>query len=152
MSWYRYCAEIFVVSFGTLILLAPCKCCFWSATCLPTNITLEEQSTVRMCNEYATLQSFLNIFLFQVHITIWNHSSKILEISFVFDFSIMTLKVYCLSWFCYQVLDSRDPMGTRCSHIESFLKKEKQHKHLIFVLNKCDLVPTWVTVRILIVQ
>ncbi|XP_015747132.1 PREDICTED: nucleolar GTP-binding protein 2-like [Acropora digitifera] len=44
-----------------------------------------------------------------------------------------------------QVLDSRDPMGTRCSHIESFLKKEKQHKHLIFVLNKCDLVPTWVT-------
>lgn len=43
-------------------------------------------------------------------------------------------------------------MGTRCSHIESFLKKEKQHKHLIFVLNKCDLVPTWVTVRILIVQ
>ncbi|XP_067032799.1 uncharacterized protein [Acropora muricata] len=46
-----------------------------------------------------------------------------------------------------QVLDSRDPMGTRCSHIESFLKKEKQHKHLIFVLNKCDLVPTWVTQR-----
>lgn len=26
------------------------------------------------------------------------------------------------------------------------MKKEKQHKHLIFVLNKCDLVPTWVTV------
>lgn len=37
-------------------------------------------------------------------------------------------------------------MGTRSSHIESFMKKEKQHKHLIFVLNKCDLVPTWVTV------
>ncbi|CAH3174806.1 unnamed protein product, partial [Porites evermanni] len=46
-----------------------------------------------------------------------------------------------------QVLDARDPMGTRSSHIESFMKKEKQHKHLIFVLNKCDLVPTWVTVR-----
>lgn len=45
------------------------------------------------------------------------------------------------------MLDARDPMGTRSSHIESFMKKEKQHKHLIFVLNKCDLVPTWVTVR-----
>lgn len=50
-----------------------------------------------------------------------------------------------------QVLDARDPMGTRSSHIESFMKKEKQHKHLIFVLNKCDLVPTWVTVRITII-
>nr|XP_058969591.1 nucleolar GTP-binding protein 2-like [Pocillopora verrucosa] len=46
-----------------------------------------------------------------------------------------------------EVLDARDPMGTRSSHIESFMKKEKQHKHLIFVLNKCDLVPTWVTQR-----
>ncbi|KAJ7373904.1 Nucleolar GTP-binding protein 2 [Desmophyllum pertusum] len=31
-----------------------------------------------------------------------------------------------------QVIDARDPMGTRSSHIESFMKKEKQHKHLIF--------------------
>lgn len=46
-----------------------------------------------------------------------------------------------------QVLDARDPIGTRSTHIESFMKKEKQHKHLIFVLNKCDLVPTWVTQR-----
>ena len=46
-----------------------------------------------------------------------------------------------------QVLDARDPMGTRSKPIEQFLKKEKPHKHLVFVLNKCDLVPTWVTVR-----
>ncbi|KAL0488884.1 nuclear GTP-binding protein NUG2 [Acrasis kona] len=46
-----------------------------------------------------------------------------------------------------QVLDVRDPMGTRSPHIERYLKSEKAHKHLIFVLNKCDLVPTWVTVR-----
>jgi nuclear GTP-binding protein len=45
-----------------------------------------------------------------------------------------------------QVLDARDPMGTRSKHIESFMKREKQHKHLVFVLNKVDLVPTWVTV------
>lgn len=45
------------------------------------------------------------------------------------------------------VLDVRDPLGTRCAHIENFLKKEKPHKHLIFVLNKVDLVPVWVTQR-----
>lgn len=45
-----------------------------------------------------------------------------------------------------QVLDARDPMGTRSPHVESYLKKEKHWKHLIFVLNKCDLVPTWATV------
>merc|ERR1719309_111464 len=44
-----------------------------------------------------------------------------------------------------QVLDARDPQGTRAKQVEEFLKKEKPHKQLIFVLNKCDLVPTWVT-------
>lgn len=46
-----------------------------------------------------------------------------------------------------QVLDARDPMGTRSKSIESYMKKEKSWKHLIFVLNKCDLIPTWVTKR-----
>ncbi|XP_076827802.1 nucleolar GTP-binding protein 2 [Brachyhypopomus gauderio] len=46
-----------------------------------------------------------------------------------------------------QVLDARDPLGTRSKNIETYLKKEKPWKHLIFVLNKCDLVPTWVTKR-----
>ncbi|XP_057690909.1 nucleolar GTP-binding protein 2 [Corythoichthys intestinalis] len=46
-----------------------------------------------------------------------------------------------------QVLDARDPMGTRSKNIESYIKKEKSWKHLIFVLNKCDLIPTWVTKR-----
>nr|XP_014126337.1 nucleolar GTP-binding protein 2 [Zonotrichia albicollis] len=46
-----------------------------------------------------------------------------------------------------QVLDARDPMGTRSPHVESYLKKEKPWKHLIFVLNKCDLIPTWATKR-----
>ncbi|XP_004614297.2 nucleolar GTP-binding protein 2 [Sorex araneus] len=46
-----------------------------------------------------------------------------------------------------QVLDARDPMGTRSPHIETYLKKEKPWKHLLFVLNKCDLVPTWATKR-----
>ncbi|XP_042346653.1 nucleolar GTP-binding protein 2 [Plectropomus leopardus] len=46
-----------------------------------------------------------------------------------------------------QVLDARDPNGTRSKSIEAYLKKEKSWKHLIFVLNKCDLIPTWVTKR-----
>lgn len=44
-----------------------------------------------------------------------------------------------------QVVDARDPMGTRCRHVEEFLRKEKPHKHLVTVINKVDLVPTWVT-------
>lgn len=44
------------------------------------------------------------------------------------------------------VLDARDPIGTRCRSVEQYLKKEAPHKHLVFVLNKCDLVPTWVSV------
>lgn len=46
-----------------------------------------------------------------------------------------------------QVLDARDPMGTRSSYLEKYLRTEKPHKHLIFILNKVDLVPTWVTQR-----
>eukprot|EP01027_Heterolobosea_sp_BB2_P017164 GEZU01024346.1.p1 GENE.GEZU01024346.1~~GEZU01024346.1.p1 ORF type:complete len:271 (+),score=72.48 GEZU01024346.1:259-1071(+) len=45
-----------------------------------------------------------------------------------------------------QVLDARNPMGTRSPQIEKFLRTEKKHKHLVFVLNKCDLIPTWATV------
>uniref|UniRef100_A0A8C8M2R0 Nucleolar GTP-binding protein 2 n=1 Tax=Oncorhynchus tshawytscha TaxID=74940 RepID=A0A8C8M2R0_ONCTS len=46
-----------------------------------------------------------------------------------------------------QVLDARDPMGTRSQSIETYMRKEMPWKHLIFVLNKCDLIPTWVTKR-----
>lgn len=44
-----------------------------------------------------------------------------------------------------QVVDARDPQGTRCRHVEEFLRKERPHKHMITVINKVDLVPTWVT-------
>ncbi|XP_063982123.1 uncharacterized protein LOC135165101 [Diachasmimorpha longicaudata] len=46
-----------------------------------------------------------------------------------------------------QILDARDPMGTRSPPVEKYLKQEKAYKHLIFILNKVDLVPTWVTQR-----
>lgn len=46
------------------------------------------------------------------------------------------------------VLDARDPIGTRCRSVEKYLREEAPHKHLIFVLNKCDLVPTGVCVSL----
>ncbi|OQR85515.1 nucleolar GTP-binding protein 2 [Achlya hypogyna] len=44
-----------------------------------------------------------------------------------------------------QVLDARNVPGTRSDHIEKHLKANAAHKHLIYVINKCDLVPNWVT-------
>lgn len=42
-----------------------------------------------------------------------------------------------------QVLDARDPLGTRAYHVEEHLKKNAPHKHLLLVLNKADLIPAW---------
>lgn len=62
---------------------------------------------------------------------IWNELHKVIDSSDVI----------------LQVLDARDPMGTRSKYIEEFLRKEKPHKHLFFILNKVDLVPNWATQR-----
>jgi nuclear GTP-binding protein len=43
------------------------------------------------------------------------------------------------------VLDARDPNGTRTKFIESYLRKKCPNKHLVFILNKCDLIPTSMT-------
>lgn len=45
------------------------------------------------------------------------------------------------------ILDARDPLGTRCRSVEKYLKEEAPHKHLVFILNKCDLVPTKVAAQ-----
>ncbi|RMZ79210.1 hypothetical protein DV738_g3520, partial [Chaetothyriales sp. CBS 135597] len=45
------------------------------------------------------------------------------------------------------VLDARDPEGTRCRSVEKYIREEAPHKHLVFVLNKCDLVPTSVAAQ-----
>jgi nuclear GTP-binding protein len=44
-----------------------------------------------------------------------------------------------------QISDARDPLGTRCYNEENYVKKNAPHKHIVYLLNKCDLVPTWVT-------
>jgi len=70
-----------------------------------------------------------NIFGAGMSKRIWNELYKVIDSSDV----------------VIQVLDARDPMGTRSHHIEKYMKTEKTHKHMILVLNKVDLVPTWVT-------
>eukprot|EP01083_Nonionella_stella_P115333 341817_1 len=46
-----------------------------------------------------------------------------------------------------QVIDGRDPMGTRSPHIEKYIKTNCTHKHVVLVLNKIDLIPSWCTKR-----
>ncbi|KAF8079176.1 NGP1NT-domain-containing protein [Lyophyllum atratum] len=45
------------------------------------------------------------------------------------------------------ILDARDPLGTMCDSVIDYIKKEKSHKQVVLVINKCDLVPNWVTAR-----
>ncbi|KAI1616633.1 nucleolar GTP-binding protein [Exophiala viscosa] len=62
---------------------------------------------------------------------IWNEMYKVIDSSDV----------------VIHVLDARDPVGTRCLSVEKYLREEAPHKHLVFVLNKTDLVPTRVAAR-----
>ena len=45
------------------------------------------------------------------------------------------------------VIDARNVPGTRSTMIEKHIAKNASHKHLVFVLNKIDLVPNWVAKR-----
>ncbi|KAG7355688.1 HSR1-like GTP-binding protein [Nitzschia inconspicua] len=45
------------------------------------------------------------------------------------------------------VIDARNVPGTRCTMIERHIRDNAPHKHLVFVLNKIDLVPNWVAKR-----
>jgi len=45
------------------------------------------------------------------------------------------------------VLDARDPMGTRCKHLEKEIRKNRPGKHIVLLLNKVDLIPTWAARR-----
>ncbi|KAI5119708.1 hypothetical protein M0805_001423 [Coniferiporia weirii] len=45
------------------------------------------------------------------------------------------------------ILDARDPFGTMCESVLEYVRKEKAHKQVVLIINKCDLVPNWVTAR-----
>eukprot|EP01039_Chlorochromonas_danica_P007874 gene7874-8686_t len=42
-----------------------------------------------------------------------------------------------------QIIDARNVPGTRCYHVEKYLKSQAGHKQLVNVVNKVDLVPSW---------
>jgi len=42
-----------------------------------------------------------------------------------------------------EVLDARDPYGTRCLYLEKYFKQNSQCKFLFLLLNKSDLIPSW---------
>merc|ERR1719265_48611 len=49
-----------------------------------------------------------------------------------------------------EVLDARNPYATRCMFLEKYVSEKYPHKNFILLLNKCDLVPSWVTKKWLI--
>ncbi len=76
---------------------------------------------------------------------IWNELYKVIDSS---DVVIHVLGKHSTP-LCVHLLtlpDARDPLGTRCHSVEKYIREEAPHKHLLFVLNKCDLVPTSVAV------
>lgn len=46
-----------------------------------------------------------------------------------------------------QVVDARDPDGTRSPFLERYVKNKCTQKHMVVLLNKCDLVPSYATKR-----
>ncbi|XP_027186493.1 guanine nucleotide-binding protein-like NSN1 [Cicer arietinum] len=51
------------------------------------------------------------------------------------------VKVIDASDVILEVLDARDPLGTRCVDIEKMVMKSGPEKHIVLLLNKIDLVP-----------
>lgn len=45
------------------------------------------------------------------------------------------------------VLDARNPAETKCNQVEKYISEKGRHKHMIYILNKADLVPTKIIIE-----
>ncbi|GMH51522.1 hypothetical protein TL16_g01030, partial [Triparma laevis f. inornata] len=45
------------------------------------------------------------------------------------------------------IIDARNVPGTKCEMVSKHIQNNAKHKHLIYILNKIDLVPNWVAKR-----
>ena len=83
----------------------------------------EEDTRLRTASQFGNADT---VFEYGQSKRIWGELYKVLDSSDV---------ILC-------VLDARDPMGTRCRIVERHMQRARcRHKQLIFILNKCDLVP-----------
>jgi hypothetical protein len=89
-----------------------------------------EAEDVNPDGDFAQAREF--IFMKGTSKRIWNELYKVIDSSDVI----------------LHVLDARDPDGTRCRSVEKYIRTEAPHKHLVFVLNKVDLVPSKVAVSL----
>ena len=62
---------------------------------------------------------------------IWNELYKVIDCSDV----------------VVHVLDARDPHGTMCANVEKYIREKYSCKHLLYLINKVDLIPTSFTAK-----
>jgi len=86
---------------------------------------------IKVENDFVKFQDKDKLFSKGQSARIWNELYKVVDSSDVI----------------VQVLDARNPLGTRSYHVEKHIKDNCPHKHMILILNKCDLIPNWATKR-----
>lgn len=92
----------------------------------------DQQSTQLDVNDGWRIEKKDDLFLKGQSKRIWNEFFKVIDCSDV----------------VLHVIDARNVPGTRCTMIERHLQQpHASHKHLVFILNKIDLVPNWVAKR-----
>lgn len=45
-----------------------------------------------------------------------------------------------------RIFDPRDPFDTLCESVLEYIRKEKAHNQVVLVIDKCNLIPNWVTI------
>jgi nuclear GTP-binding protein len=111
--------------------------------------TMEEfaQSSDKMMEDYDS-KTDINLLRLEDKEKIYAPDAKFMTAGSSKRIYIELFKVIDSSDVICEVLDARDPIGTRSLYVENFVKKNAPHKHIVLILNKCDLIPTWASVSI----